>query len=424
MFFYLNPLYYLFRIFNKQLISNFYNNKVEFTSTKSRYVRRVFFPNPYPDPSGMYIRNRCAVCNIGFNKRPNIEMFNIKGCSYFNHLNVLSRFESSLTRSNKEIREYRPNSLAIEHINSGTPTTSEVINSVLLNQKVSITQEELDRLLALPTVNFDLPIADQTFPALLSLIGKPGSRRSNAGVYVFSHKYSDKNYVGSSNDLARRFKQYFEKNALFNNKDTGILLPMIEKEELKAFTLKVTVIPSSYHRYSHAFLEQYYLLNKEYNLNTHRIVNFRVSQGFNIYLYDKDCKILYYSNNSLNAFCADLSIHHSSYKKHVANNSLLFDYFIISNDLVSEAVPAGLTELELRELIDERRKMSLNKLHLSYGKRVEVLDSDTNTTKIYDSSYKVATRFGFSRSSLRNYIASGKVYKNRYIFKYVSNQNN
>ncbi len=211
---------------------------------------------------------------------------------------------------------------------------------------------------------------------------------------------------GSSNDLARRFKQYFEKNALFNNKDTGILLPMIEKEELKAFTLKVTVIPSSYPRYSHAFLEQYYLLNKEYNLNTHRIVNFRVSQGFNIYLYDKDCKILYYSNNSLNAFCADLGIHHSSYKKHVANNSLLFDYFIISNDLASEAVPAGLTELELRELIDERRKTSLNKLHLSYGKRVEVLDSDTNITKIYDSSYKVATRFGFSRSSLRNYIAS------------------
>ena len=51
-------------------------------------------------------------------------MFNIKGCSYFNHLNVLFRFEYSLARPNKEIREYRPNSLAIEYINSGTPTTS------------------------------------------------------------------------------------------------------------------------------------------------------------------------------------------------------------------------------------------------------------------------------------------------------------
>lgn len=51
--------------------------------------------------------------------------------------------------------------------------------------------------------------------------------------------------------------------------------------------------------------------------------------------------------------------------------------------------------------------MSLNKLHLSYGKYIpcgdpkripkgiplgiEVLDSDTNTTKTYESSYKVAT---------------------------------
>ena len=92
----------------------------------------------------------------------------------------------------------------------------------------------------------------------------------------------------------------------------------------------------------------------------------------------------------------------------------------------------------MRELIDERRKVSLNKLHLSYGKYIpcgdpkripkgiplgiEVLDSDTNTTKTYESSYKVAIRFGFSRSTLRNYIANGKVYKNRYIFKYANNQ--
>lgn len=29
-------------------------------------------------------------------------------------------------------------------------------------------------------------------------------------------------HIGLSNDLARRFKQYFEKNALFHNKDTGL----------------------------------------------------------------------------------------------------------------------------------------------------------------------------------------------------------
>lgn len=227
----LNKLYHILNTSNIQLISSFNINKVEFTSTKRQYIERVI---------------------LGFNKRPNLKVFNLK-CSYSSHLNWLARSESSLTIPRKERMEYRPNSLALEHINSGNPTTSEVINSVLLNQKVSITQEELDRLLAFPTVNFCLPIFDQTYPALLGLIGKPGSRRSNAGVYDFSHKYSDRKYVGSSNELARRFKQYFEKNALFNNKDTGILLPMIEKEELKVFTLEVTVISSSYLKYSHAF---------------------------------------------------------------------------------------------------------------------------------------------------------------------------
>jgi hypothetical protein len=254
----------------------------------------------------------------------------------------------------------------------------------------------------------------------LGLIGKPGSKRSKAGVYIFSHKYSDKKYVGSSNDLARRFNQYFEKNALFSNKATGILLPMMEKEDLKAFNLEVIIIPSSFSKYSHCFLEQYFLLDKRFNLNTHRIVNFRVNQGFKIYLYDKNCKTLYYSSLSLNAFCADLGIHHTSYKKHVNKNELYLGHFIISNNLISEAVPTGLAELQVREFINEQRKNSLNKLHKSYGSLVEVFDTDANTTRTIDSVAKAASKFGVSRTTIRNHISSGKPYKSRYIFKFVT----
>lgn len=359
--------------------------------------------------------NRIAL--ISFNKRPDVNIFNNK-CSA--KLNCLFRFESSLTRSN---RNYRPNTMVLEHINKGNPTTSEVINSVLLNQKVYITQQELDELLSLPSVKFDLPITDQTYPALLGLIGKQGSKRSKPGVYIFSHNYSDKKYVGSSNDLARRFKQYFEKNALFSNKDTGILLPMLEKENLKAFTLEVIVIPSKegfFSKYAHCFLEQYYLLDKRFNLNTHRIVNFRTNQGFKIYLYDKDCKTLYHYSNSLNAFCADLGIHHSSYKKHVGKNKLYLGYFIISNNLISDAVTTNLTELQVREFIKKQRKDSLNKLHKSYGSEVEVFDIDTNTTTTVDSVAKAASKFGTSRTTIRNYIYSEKPFKGRYKFKFIS----
>lgn len=364
--------------------------------------------------------NRASL--IGFNKRPNVNLFNNKW-SCTDKFKFLYRFESGLTLSSSpkgKEKDYRPNTIALEHINSGNPITSEVINSVLLNQNVSITQKDLDDLLSLPKVNFDLPITDQTYPALVGLIGKPGSRRSKAGVYIFSHKYSDKKYVGSSNDLARRFKQYFEKNTLFSNKDTGILLPMIEKEDLKAFTLEVAVIPSAFSKYSHCFLEQYFLLDKRFNLNTHKIVNFRVNQGFKIYLYDNDCKTLYYSSISLNAFCADLGIHHTSYKKHVNKNELFLDHFIISNNLISEAVPTDLTELQVRALIDKQRINSLGKLHKSSGSSVEVFDTDTNTTILFDSVAKAASKFGISRSSVRNYISNVKPYKHRYMFKFVS----
>lgn len=44
------------------------------------------------------------------------------------------------------------------------------------------------------------------------------------------------------------------------------------------------------------------------------MVNFRVNQGLKIYIYSLDGNTLYYASNSLNAFCADLSRHSSSYK--------------------------------------------------------------------------------------------------------------
>lgn len=100
---------------------------------------------------------------------------------------------------------------------------------MLLNQKVAISQKELDKLLSLPSVKFDLPITDETHPSLIALIIKPHSICSNRGVYIFTHKPTGNKYVGSSNDLARRFKQYFDKDLLFANKNYGLLIPYIRR---------------------------------------------------------------------------------------------------------------------------------------------------------------------------------------------------
>jgi len=72
------------------------------------------------------------------------------------------RFDSNVASPINGSKLYQPSNLARSAQHScgdkGNITTSETINSVLLNQKVSISQEELDKLLKLPSVKFQLPI--------------------------------------------------------------------------------------------------------------------------------------------------------------------------------------------------------------------------------------------------------------------------
>ena len=101
-----------------------------------------------------------------FNRRAIINFFKNRSPATLN----LYRFKSEFTPSNKD---YRTNTIALEYISNGKPITSKVINSLLLNQNVSITQQQLYELISLPSVKFDLPITDQTYPSLLGLIGNP-----------------------------------------------------------------------------------------------------------------------------------------------------------------------------------------------------------------------------------------------------------
>nr|QYB19877.1 GIY-YIG endonuclease [Monilinia laxa]QYB20043.1 LAGLIDADG endonuclease [Monilinia laxa]QYB20139.1 GIY-YIG endonuclease [Monilinia laxa]QYB20205.1 GIY-YIG endonuclease [Monilinia laxa]QYB20290.1 GIY-YIG endonuclease [Monilinia laxa] len=87
--------------------------------------------------------------------------------------------------------------------------TSDILNKLVVNQDVSITQHILDKLITIPSVKFYLPITDQTIPGLVGLIGTPKTRGLKAGVYIFTHKATGRKYVGSSNSLSIRLDQYF-----------------------------------------------------------------------------------------------------------------------------------------------------------------------------------------------------------------------
>jgi hypothetical protein len=109
--------------------------------------------------------------------------------------------ESSSQTYLKEIRElYKglPTSniylLAKRHITSGAPTDANVTNQYLSEFFLSITQEELDILISINKVEFELPL-DKTSDLLLEVIGRslnkshPDSTTNRfVGVYVLTNK--------------------------------------------------------------------------------------------------------------------------------------------------------------------------------------------------------------------------------------------
>jgi len=64
-------------------------------------------------------------------------------------------------------------------------TGRDVLNKILANQQVSISQEDLDKLKDIPGVKFDFPIDNKTSFEFVNLVVKQRSQKS--GVYIFTH---------------------------------------------------------------------------------------------------------------------------------------------------------------------------------------------------------------------------------------------
>lgn len=111
----------------------------------------------------------------------------------------------SINSSSSNIRFYSttPNKTTLKDFKD---ITADVLNKLLKNPKVYITEAELTRLKAIPGVRFGLPLNDQTSSAFEGLVGKPQTRGIKAGAYIFTHIASGAKYVGSSNSISTRSK--------------------------------------------------------------------------------------------------------------------------------------------------------------------------------------------------------------------------
>ena len=333
-----------------------------------------------------------------------------------------SIFTVSLTRSfnSLKILPNNPESLALEHINSGKPTTSSVINKILLNQNLVVTDSKLEELLKVKGVEMDLPISTPENNKLLDKLTGKSSYKGFSGVYIFTHKNTDHKYVGSSNLLRRRMNYYFKGDFPL----VGKFLSLLNKQGLKAFKLIIFKLDSGKFSIQDALiLEQYYLLNKQFNLNTLRVVNAGSSKGDAVYVYDLTCSTLYYHARSKIELKRVLKIHTETSKKFVDSKIpylkkfLLLSYPIttalISNICVEKLVCIMQKERQNMYTLGTRRSISVE-LKIKEGNLF--VDKWGHTLNFYSLTscmeYLRGLGLTIKRSTLTKYIKNEKVFHN------------
>lgn len=334
-----------------------------------------------------------------------------------------------------------PEFLALEHMKSGKPTTSLVINKILLNQNLSVTDSKLEELLKVPGVEIDLDISKPENSQVLSELTGKSKYKGFSGVYMFIHKNTAQKYVGSSNLLRRRMDYYFQGDfplaapqpsaPLAGARRVGKFLPLLYKEGLKAFKLIIFKLDSNKFSLKDALiLEQYYLLNKEFNLNTLRVVNVGSSKGDAVYVYDLTCSTLYYKAKSRIELKRVLGIHTETSKKYVDSKIPYLNKFL----LLSYPIPtASISNISLEELVNimqkERQDMYKFGTRRSLSVELEIkegnkfVSSGGGYTLNFDSlascvEYLKGLGLTIKRDTLTKYIKNEKVFHN-FLCKYT-----
>jgi hypothetical protein len=325
--------------------------------------------------------------------------------------------------------QYKPESLALEHINSGITTTSSVINKILLNQNLSVSDAKLEELLEVKGVEIDIPISNPKDKKLLDELTGKSKYKGFFGVYIFIHKNTGasapQKYVGSSNLLRRRMDYYFKGDFPLKGK----FLQFFHKEGLKAFKLIIYKLDDNKFTSKDALiLEQYFLLNKEFNLNTLRVVNAGSSKGDGVYVYDLTCTTLLYHAKSKIELKRVLKIHTETCKNYIDSKLPYLNKFILLSKPITTASTSNISVQNLVDLMQrERKNICILAARRSISVILEIREGNTfidswGQTLNFDSltsciEYLRGLGLTIKRDTLTKYIKIEKVFHN-FLCKY------
>lgn len=271
--------------------------------------------------------------------------------------------------------------IAFEQLNSGKAATASIINEILAYCNIKTTDRELRFLLDTPSfILINLNRKKITKEIIKDKLGLPHGKKIIPGIYIFTHLTTGKKYVGSSNQLALRLDGYIN----LTYKESGLLIPLLKKENLSNFSLEVFPFIYNYKKGWEIILEQYYLLDSNYTLNTIRVANNPSgSNTKSLYMYNRDMSLLYYSSTQEIDFIKKFNIHHTTFTKHLNNATYYLGKYIFSRQPVLTSKVKGLNERDLFLMLKKDRvKFNISKPISSLAKPVILTDVNNKKNTI------------------------------------------
>ena len=274
--------------------------------------------------------------------------------------------------------------LAKAQIHSNKPLTVKVLNKILAYSDILVSEDTLNSLINIPRLVFNDLHEKETRILIDEKVGLPHSKIQQRGVYIFTCLDTNQKYVGSSSVLALRLRGYLNKT----HKNIGKLIPLIEEKGLSRFKLEVICLPYYPEFKPEIVLEQYFLLDPSFNLNTIRVSNNPSgSTAKPLYLYNRDKSILYYFTLQQKDFISKLSISHFTFTKHLENNTYYLGKYLFTREpsLNVKINDMSITDLSL---MLEKDRVKYNRIKpLSSLSRPVILinEKDSNKTEFFPS---------------------------------------
>jgi hypothetical protein len=281
--------------------------------------------------------------------------------------------------------------LAKAQINSNKPLTLKILNKILAYSGMLVGEDTLNSLINIPRLVFNDLHKKETRISIDNKIGLPHSKIQQRGVYIFTCLDTNQKYVGSSSVLALRLRGYLNKTHI----NSGKLIPLIREKGLSRFKLEVICLPFYPEFKSEIVLEQYFLLDPSFNLNTIRVANNPSgSTAKPLYLYNRDKSILYYFTLQQKDFISKLSISHFTFTKHLNNNTYYLGKYLFLRERIDTAKVTNMTLPELAIMLQQDRiKFNRSKPISSNSKSVLLINIKSQEEILFESIGKCVKFF-------------------------------